>query len=63
MHLIVRHISFDALHFILQLFEMTGLLHECIVMQGFVDEPHEKVDDFLVGACHVLHANNALINY
>jgi hypothetical protein len=63
MHLIVRHSSFHALHFIFQLFEMTGLLHKCIVMQGFVDEPHEKVDDFFVGACHVFHAHDALINY
>lgn len=49
MHL-VRERHFNALHLILELLEMTDLLHECIVMQSFVNKPHEDVDAFFFSA-------------
>lgn len=48
MHL-VRERHFNALHLVLKLLEMANLLHECFVMQSFVNEPHEDVNAFFFG--------------
>lgn len=60
MHLVVRERHLHTLHLVLELLEMGALLHECIVMQCFVDEPHEDVHGLFVGVCEIFDAQHDL---
>lgn len=60
MNLVVRESHFDSLYFVLKLLEVAGLLHECIVMQSFVDEPHEDIYGLFVSIVKIFYAQDDL---
>jgi hypothetical protein len=59
-HLVVGERHLHPLHLVLEVLEMGRLLHERLVVEGFVDEPHEHVDGVFIGAGEVFDGKDDL---